>query len=212
MSEVSRLASIAPATVRSWFLGRSDRIGKGPILKPDYDLVNGDRAFSFLDLIDALAIGRFREKGVKMSLVRQVHAILGEELGTAHPFARARLRTDGSSIVAEEADRQGNQTLHDAVTKQYIFECIHDAFERVDYSEITQLAERYRITEGVVIDPKIAFGKPVVERTGTCASIIARQYEANGRDESLVADLYEISESAVMNAVRFQETYGKIAA
>ena len=212
MSEVSRLASIAPSTVRAWFLGRADETGKGPLLTPDYDPVNGDTAFSFLDLIDALAVGRFRGKGVKMSMIRQVHAILGDELGTSHPFARARLRTDGLRIVAEEADRQGNQTLHDAVTKQYIFKCIHDAFELVDYSEITQLAERYRITEGVVIDPKIAFGKPVLERTGTCASIIARQYEANGQNESLVADLYEISESAVMNAVRFQETYGKIAA
>ena len=212
LSEVSRLADLPPSTARSWFLGRSDGSGRGPVLHGDFGRVDTAFAVSFLDLIDAMVVGRFRKSGVMMSTIREAYAILSRELEAVHPFAHSKLRTDGKAILLEEADRLGNRWLFDVVTKQMIFEYLHDGLERIDYSALTKLAERFRISEGIVLDPKVGFGKPVIENTATHAGLIARQYNANDHDAALVADLYEISESDVINAVCFGEVYGTLAA
>ena len=204
LAEAARFASIHPQRVRSWFKARDDSTGLHPVFQSDYKPISDDYAISFLDLIDVLVAGRFRESGVSMHMVRQSRTILAKELDTCHPFCHRNLYTDGSRVFCFVADEINDQTLHEVISRQQFFRYIQSYLEHVDYSNTTKIAKRWRITQGVVLDPAIHLGKPTVEGTGVTTYIINAQYQANNRDASLVADLYEISEKDVQNAVAFE--------
>ena|GEM_PF-2386868 len=209
LAEVSRLTQIHPARVRSWFKWRPDHAGRGPLFASDYRPVGADCAVSFLDLIDVLVAGQFRDRhNVRMQIVRRAHSLLQKELKTKHPFCHADLYTDGKRIFQCAANTLGEDSLSDVLSHQQFFLHIKEQLDRIDYSEATRLAHRWRIAKGVVLDPSISMGKPTIVTTGLTTFVIANQYYANSKDSGLVADLYGISENDVANAVDFENRYG----
>ena len=207
LAEVSRLTKMNPSRVRSWFKQRPDGLGRGPIFESDYDAVRGDYAVSFFDLIDVLVAGQFRDYSVSMRTVRRAYNVLKKELVTKHPFCHSRLYTDGREIFHLAANELGEDKLSEVVSHQQFFLYIMEKLKHMDYSEVTKLAQRWRIAQGVVIDPLVSMGKPTIENTGVATYVIANQYNANDRNSALVADLYEIAETDVANAVRFENWY-----
>jgi len=209
LSEVARLTELHPIRVRSWFKGRSDRHGRGPVFASDYRIVDGDFAVSFLDLIDVLIAGQFRDRyDVPMRIVRLAHQELQKELKTKHPFCLSNLFTDRKRIFIDVANEIDEEQLRDVVSQQQFFLHIKEKLDHIDYSEINNLARRWRIAEGVVIDPSISMGKPTIENTGVTTYVISNQYYANNKNADLVADLYGLSEKDIANAVHFEKLYG----
>lgn len=208
LAEVSRLTEVHPCRVRTWFKHRSDAAGRGPVFESDYQSVGGDYAVSFLDLIDVLVAGQFRDKyRVPMQIVRRAYSLLQEELDTKHPFCHSNLYTDGIHIFRCAASKLGEEKLSDVVSHQQFFLHIKEKLDHIDYSEITKLAYRWRIAKGVVVDPSISMGKPTIENTGVTTYIVANQYYANAENPALVGDLYGVNERDVVNAVRFEDWY-----
>ena len=213
LAEVSRLAELHPSTVRTWFKGRPDRLGQGSILYSDYQSVRGDYAVSFFDLIDALVAGQLRIRHrVPMRVVRRAYSLLQKELGVKHPFCHVDIYTDGNKIFRLAADEIGEKVLSDVVSRQLFFVHILEKLEHIDYSEVTKLARRWRIAQGIVVDPLISMGKPTIENTGVTTFVIANQYLANKKNSVLVADLFSVSEDDVVNAVQFEQKYGRLVA
>lgn len=209
VAEVSRLTEMNPSRVSSWFKHRSDSVGHGPIFESDYQPVDGDYAVSFLDLIDVLVAGQFRDRhNVPMRIVRRAHSLLQKELKTEHPFCHSDLYTDGKRIFQYAATNLGAGRLSDVISHQQFFLHIKEKLSHIEYSEITRLADKWRIANGIVINPAISMGKPTIEKTGVTTFVIANQYCANMNNSALVADLYEINESDVINAVEFEQRYG----
>jgi uncharacterized protein (DUF433 family) len=207
LAEVSRLTELHPSTVRTWFKYRSDCVGHGPIFQSDYQSIGGDYAVSFLDLIDALIAGQFRGRHkLSMRIVRRAHELLQRELDTKHPFCHSDLYTDGKRIFLFAANQLNEDRLSDVISHQQFFLHIKEKLEHIDYSKITSLASRWRIAQGVVVDPLISMGKPTIENTGVTTFVIANQYFANTKNSALVADLYEVSENDVVNAVKFEQS------
>jgi uncharacterized protein (DUF433 family) len=162
-------------------------------------------AYSFLDLVDVFVAGQFRDDyKVPMRTVRRAHLTLQQELGTKHPFCHGDLYTDGKRIFQHVARAVGEGTLSEVVSRQQFFLHIRKELHHIDYSDVTSLACRWNIASGVVIDPSISMGKPTIRSTGITTLVIANQYYANKEDGELVADLYGIRASDVMNAVSFQ--------
>jgi len=207
LAEVSRLTELHPSTVRTWFKYRSDSVGHVPVFHSDYQSVDGDYAVSFLDLIDVLIAGQFRGRhNVPMRIVRRAHELLQTELDTKHPFCHSDLYTDGKQIFLLAANRLNEDKLSDVISHQQFFLHIKEKLEHLDYSEITSLARRWRIANGIIVDPSISMGKPTIENTGVTTFVIANQYFANMKNSALVADLYEVSENDVVNAVKFEQS------
>lgn len=210
LAEVSRLTEVHPSTVRTWFKGRPDDAGRGCIFQSDYPPVGRDFAVSFLDMIDVLVAGQLRLRHhVPMWMVRQAHKVLQKELGTKHPFCHSDLYTDGRRVFISAANTLGEDRLHDVVSRQQFFAHIKEKLDRVVYSESTKHACQWRLAKGVILDPSISMGKPIIENTGVTTYVIANQYFANKENASLVADLYEITENNVLNAVKFERIYGR---
>jgi len=213
VAEVARYTGLPPNTVRSWFKGRSDRRGRGPLFLGDYEPVDRDYAVSFHDLIDTLVVGQFRAHGVTMRSIRSAYRVLNDTLDTAHSFCHRDLYTDGKQIFLLTADSVGDQTLQEVVSRQQFFMHVRDVLVRIDYSPSTKLADRWRISEGVLIDPTLGYGKPVIQHTGVTTRVLADAFRANGEDAGLVADLFQVAEAEVLNAVRFESQHdGRCAA
>ena len=209
MSEVARLTELHPTRVRSWFKGRPDRHGRGPVFESDYQIVDGDFAVSFLDLIDVLIAGQFRDRyEVPMRIVRLAHQALQDDLKTKHPFCLSNLFTDRKRIFIDVANEIDEERLRDVVSQQQFFTHIKEKLDHIDYSEINKIACRWRISQGVVVDPSISMGKPTIENTGITTFVISNQYYANNKNSALVADLYGLSERDVANAINFEKLYG----
>jgi len=208
VAEVARYTNLNASRVRSWFRGRSDGLGKGPLIQRDHPGNSSVFIASFLDMIDVLVAGQFRAQGVKMSSVRAAYALLREHLDTQHPFCHNSLYTDGKRIFLYAAGELADATLHEVVSRQQFFTHVRDSLTRVVYSDQTSLACKWNISDGVMIDPGICSGKPVVRETGVSTYVLANQYRANNRDAAFVADLFRTTETDVLNAVDFEHRFG----
>jgi uncharacterized protein (DUF433 family) len=198
LADVARYVRAHPSTVRSWFSTRE-------LLQAEYGRVAGHSSLSFHDLIDTLVAAQFRRHGVMMRVVRKAYRALEKTLGTAHPFCHRGLYTDGRSIIVATAKSIRNEVLEEAISRQQLFEHIKERLDDVAHSARTELAERWSISPGVVIDPRIAMGLPVIVGTGVTTHVIHGAYHANGRDAALVGGLYGLTVSEVKDAVRFED-------
>jgi uncharacterized protein (DUF433 family) len=215
LAEVSRLTGMYPTRVSYWFKHRPENIVRGPIFQSDYQPIKDDYAVSFLDLIDVLVASQFRDQHkVPMRIVRSAYNVLQKELKVKHPFCHSDLYTDGKRIFSLAASKitEGEELLSDVISHQQLFLQIKEKLSHIDYGKISKIAERWRIAQGVIIDPLINRGKPTIEDTGVMTYIVANQYYANMKNAALVADLYNVNETDIINAVKFEEWYKRHAA
>ena len=204
LSELARYTAIAPATARTWFKPRADSAGLGPLFRSDYPSVGEDYAVSFMNLIEAYVARYFRLQGVTPLRIRRVYEALKLELNSPHPFAREDLYTDGIDIFRRVGKAVNDPELVDVLTRpeQRVFGKWSDYLGQFDYAG--KSTSRWRIASGVVIDPRLSFGKPVAGSTGITTFVLANQYNANHQNAALVADLYGVTEQDVVNAVNFE--------
>ena len=205
--EASRFARVNLRTAHRWITG-SGTAQRGRLFKTDLPAIGNRRALSFLDVIDLLVVGRFREAGVSFQTVRRVYARLSENLGTPHPFSHHRLLTDGRTIFMETLDPVGDEHLEEVLTGQRAMpDILKPYLKQIEYEDNTQTAARWNIATGVVLDPLRSFGKPIVAREGTTTFVLARSYWANEENTDLVADLFDVSPESVLQAVAFEREF-----
>ncbi len=205
LREAARLTGLNPARVRRWFAPPPSESGRKPVLKPDYLPVHGDQAISFLDLIDVFVFGQLRTGGVSLPTLRKVYQRLQRDLAQKHPFAHARLATDGREVFLRVADTAGRDELIEVLTKQRVFpEIIAPFLKQLDYDPGTHLARLWRPADGVVLNPSIALGKPVVDGAFVKTELLAAAYHANKKDADAVARWYNVSPADVLAAVRYE--------
>jgi uncharacterized protein (DUF433 family) len=127
-----------------------------------------------------------------------------------HPFCRQELLTDGKTVFTQGLGPSGQDEIIDALTLQKVFPRIILPFlKRIDYEGATKLAARWRIADMIIVDPRICFGKPVVEEAGIPTTVLSAAYHANGRNADVVADWYNVHPDHVLAAAKFE---GQIAA
>lgn len=205
LREGARLTRLDPKRVRRWFVPPPSEANRKPILVPDYPRVKDDTAISFLDLIDVFVFGNLREHGVPLQTLRKVYGRLQRDYKQKHPFAFNRFATDGAEVFLRLADADGKDQLVEILTKQMVFpEVIEPFLKQLDYDSNTHLANRWRIANGVVLNPGMSLGKPLVDGVFVKTEVLADAYHANDRDADAVARWYNVGSDDVMTAVRFE--------
>ena len=205
-SEAASYIGTESQRLRYWFRSRPG-VESPPLLHSDFEELGDDLLISFLGLIDAMVTKKLVEQGVSVQHIRRAYQTLQEEWGIPHPFTDRRLSTDGRRIyIALEEE------IAEVLSKQHFFESVMDPFlTQVTYDDATDLAAVWRPADGVQLNPRVSFGKPVVEGTGTTTFVLHQAWVANKQDFERVADLYELSEEQVKAAVRYQEGLGRAA-
>ena len=207
LPEAARLTRLRTSRVREWFTGRSVDQERKAVFKSDYDSVDGDRAISFLDLVELFIAGQLREQGVSLQSLRKVRAQLQKDLKTPHPFCRREVLSDGKRVFTLGLDPDGEREMIEVLTRQRVFvDVLLPFLKRIDYDSVTKLASKWSIADKIVIDPTICLGKPIVEEVCIRTTILASAYEANDRDAELVAEWYGLLPAHVLAAVDFERS------
>jgi len=205
LTEAGRLAGVSDAAARAWFKGWP-KSKSGPVLHSDYaDLSSAKELVSFLDFTDLLIVAGLRRL-TSMPSIRRAYEALKPILDSEHPFSRSELYADDAgALFRRAADDAGDEMLIEVLRSQHAFPSILLPFlERLDYDPDTHLARSYTIEDGIVLDARRKYGKPITYESAMPTTILARAYKANEQDAEAVADWYGVTVDEVRRAVEFE--------
>lgn len=210
--EAARLLKIRPLTIRRWLGGYSyakgDKVVKlPPLWTPQLPAYAHHIELGFRDLIELRVIKGFIDAGLSLITIRQCLDFARECAGDDRPFSTQQFRTDGRRIYLEGLRRTGQEELIDLKDRQYVIKKMIDrTFRDLDLAD--DIVVRWRPLEGrqsIVIDPQRAFGQPIASHYGVPTVVLADAVKAEG-SVAQVTRLYDVSASAVRDAVRFEHS------
>lgn len=199
ISMVAALTGLDASGLRRWIGGGAH---SEPVVQPSYgQRQNGRWLVSFLDLVELKIVGELRRHGVSLSQIRQAHSKGRELLAVQHPLASREVRTDGTRVFIHH-----RETLMDLGSKQYVLEKVVAPFlVELDYDETSNLACRWRVATGIVLDPTRSLGHPTLEDCHIMTAVLHESYLAWGESEIDVAEAFNISPAQVLRAVKFEQ-------
>lgn len=198
-TQVAVLLDVDAPRVASWLSGNP------PLIRTDLPSVAGRLALSFDGLIEARAINYLLSQGVPRRKLAMAMKAMRQRWKDPHPLARERqLTTDGASVL----ELQGEKIV-DLLTDAYLHpEILRPALAgRVVFkSGRAAWLEPYPEEMPLVrIDPARAFGRPVVVESAAAipTETLAMSAEVDGLAQA--ADWFDVSETAVSQAVAFEQ-------
>lgn len=164
---------------------------------------------TFLDLVQLRLVQGFRGAGVPLQKIRTAGVTAADVFRTSHPFASERFKTDGRDIFAEVVvDATDVGLLNLSAAGQRTFpEHVERSLRELTFATETRLARRWHaagVGGGIIVDPGIAFGRPVVEGTGVPTSVIWEQ--SHTESEASLAQWFRLEEKQIRDALRYEET------
>lgn len=187
LSDASRLVGAAPGVVRGWLNGYANS-SAGPVIDRDFE---GTHTVSFLDLMELRFIAMFRGQGLSMPTIRKAAAQARRDWNVRHPLAMSSEHyvTDRRNVFAQAAEESGDSITWDLATGQHeMWATIERTIERgIVFDPKTYIAKFWRPKEAefpkVIIDPRIAFGRPSLEGFRVPTSAVFNQWKAEANIE-----------------------------
>jgi uncharacterized protein (DUF433 family) len=173
-------------------------------------------SLSFVNLTEVLALSGFRQAGVSMQKVRRALEYVEREMRVDHPFASERILTDGIELFWEYQERHREEIVLVNIVRegQRVFpEAVMRYLQEIEWGRDT-VASRWwpgasKARQGpIVVDPRRAFGSPVVAGTGIRTEDVFLRFSA-GEPLSELAEDYGLTldqtEAAIRAEARFLE-------
>ena len=153
-------------------------------------------------VLDAIRRGH----NIPLDKIRLAIKYLRDQFGSPHPLADHRLETDGLDLFVPQYGRLINITQSGQLAMREILEGYLKRIERNDAGRAVRLypfTRRRKMDEprAVVIDPSIAFGRPVLVGTGVPTASIAERYKA-GESLSQLANHWGRTSEEIEEAIR----------
>ena len=197
------------STLRAWLLGQRYRVGEQPkFFKPVIDIADRkERQLSFINLVEAFVLaGIRREHEIPLPKVRKAVDYLRRTFNTTRPLAHEQFETDGIDLFVEKmgsligATQEGQIQMRDIIRDR--LERVHRDPKGVPEKIVLFPARREKAQSAdVVIDPRLSFGRPVLDRFGVRTAILAERFDA-GDDIDVLAREYSAPPEAIQNAIR----------
>lgn len=209
LSEAARLLHAHPSKVLRWASEREGLVKR--VFTPS------EHTLTFLELMELHFIKMFRDEGVSLPVIRQASRTAAKRFNTDYPFSVKRFDTDGKTVFATLIDKNDDGSgvvVEDLRHGQYVFDkVVRPFFKKLDYHTALDEVARYWPREksgGVVLDPTIKFGKPVVAAIGISTKALYDAFKAQkSPNKSVVAKWFDVPLSAVNAAVAFEQSVGK---
>ncbi|HLA88946.1 MAG TPA: DUF433 domain-containing protein [Gemmatimonadaceae bacterium] len=211
LAEAARYVDLASATLRSWVFGREypRRGGKG-VFRPLIEIADRDQSLlSFNNLIEAHVLRALRtEHGVSIKDVRSAVKYAERSLSIERLLLRPELRTHAGELLIERygqlisLSRSGQlamKMLLQSYLKRIEWDTSHIPRRLYPFVR-TVSAEAPRL---IVIDPLIAFGRPVVVSRGITTAVIRDRIDG-GESVDAVSRDYELDRTEVEQAVVYE--------
>lgn len=218
-SDAARLVRVSPARIRGWVEGYNGVTTK-PIITNQIDRVDDRIALSFVNLIESLFIAQFSRHGIHVRSLRAMADEAKKLFNNPHPFATQHVfRTDGQTVFAEIIETVGDKKLtklynlkqHNFAFRDMLIEAFHEqvVYGPEGYAHLWY--PRKKRYPNVLINPHVAFGKPVMKDSGIPTVTLYDAYFAEHKDADEVAKWYKTTAESVREAVNFERHLAKAA-
>ena len=211
LAEAAHYARLPAATLRSWVVGRQYPVAVGsghfrPLIRP---ASRRPPLLSFSNLIEAHVLRSLRtEHGVPIKALRDALAYSERELGIDRLLLRPELRTNAGRVFLDRYGELIELTASGQLAMRRVFA---EHLKRVEWDSSRFPIRLFPFVSAaapseerpIVIDPRIAFGRPVVRRRGISTSAIAGRIDAGESLEAIAAD-YELAPSEIEHAVLYE--------
>jgi uncharacterized protein (DUF433 family) len=206
-ADVARYTRVPAQTVRNWFKGA---YSPGHTMHPVMADAGG-RGLSYLQLAEVAFVAAMRTRRIKIAKLRTAYDYVRSRLGVEYPFVQQEFLIDGTDLFIKALDdvllvvsasRPGQHAWREAV----------DAYvNQFDYDHHLALIwhPRSRLRR-VIVDPRISFGRPIVEGTGIPTEAIADRLAA-GDDLASVAYDFNLTPEQVEDARWFEQDVHRAA-
>lgn len=211
LAEAARYLKVPAATLRSWVAGRPYPTTKGsgqfaPLIHPPK---KAPPTLSFWNLIEAHVLRSLRtEHGVSIKAVREALLFAQRQLRIERLLLSKQLCTDAGRVFLDRYGELIELTASGQLALRRMFE---NHLKRVDWDEWQFPIRLYPFISGedtsaakpIAIDPKIAFGRPIIVRVGVSTSTIAERIDVGETVDALAAD-YDLTPQEVEEAVLYE--------
>lgn len=205
--QAARILGASHSKVRSWLEGYASS-DASPILRPQLERPEKGLVLSFLDLIESAWVHHFLDLGYSPQTIRKVAEKLRQRTDLTHPFAsEKRFLADGKSIFEESIDEDGEARLLNLMNDNFTMGPIvqQSLFDRIFYvQDIAAQFQPLAATPDILINPKVANGRPVVKGVWVPTEALFQAYIAEDGDAGIVADDYRVTVAQVSEAVAFE--------
>lgn len=210
-AESARYLKLPSATLRSWVAGRRYPKAEGlgrfePLIQP---ASRQPPLLSFWNLIEAHVLRSLRtDHGVSIKAVREAVRYAERTLKIERLLLRKELRTNARKVFL---DRYGELIELSTSGQIAMRQLLDEHLKRIEWDEWQFPVRLYPFLSvdaasserPIAIDPKIAFGRPVVIRAGVSTATIVERIDAKETVKDLAAD-YGLTPSEIEQAVLFE--------
>lgn len=211
LAEAARYVRVAPATLRSWVVGRAYPSQTGdaffqPLICPPAE---SPPQLSFENLIEAHVLSALRGKhNVLLKHVRSALTYAQAELGIDRLLLSRELHAAAGNVFLARYGHLVNLSKSGQLAVRKILEA---HLERIEWNETDLPIRLHPFTVSatipddrvVAIDPTVGFGRPLVWRVGVSTAAIADRIDA-GEDLGAVADDYGLTVDEAEAAILFE--------
>ncbi|MCK1362550.1 hypothetical protein [Bradyrhizobium sp. 199] len=211
--EVAELVQAPQDVVRVWVEGHTGK--QVAVIDNQLGRVGGKVAVSFTNLMELRFVATFASAGVGLREIRKIMDEVKETLEHPHPFATHTVfKTDGKKVVAEIARRNG-VSIYDLRTKNFemlavVMKSLKDDVTYDPQGDAVWWRPRPKIAPNVIVHPRFSFGRPILRASRIPTSTLAQSAKVEG-SAAFVADIFEVPERQVREAVRFEKELRKAA-
>ncbi len=205
-AEAAHYLRVPVSTVRAWAFGQGQRKDGSRRFKPVIALASRQgRLLSFINLVELFVLTAIRRRhGVALPQVRKALDYLKKRFPSPHPLADNEFQTNGVDLFVEKFGEYLNLSREGQIEIRGLIEARLRCVMRDEAGLPLKLylSPRADNERGiVVIDPRLGFGRPVIEGTGIRTEIIVGRFSAGETIDS-IADDYGRSRAEIEEIVR----------
>jgi len=198
--EAAGYLRLPKSTLRAWLLGQQS-------FRPVIEIADRPgRQMSFINLVEAFVLsGIRRQHSVPLPKVRKALDYLRRTFKTPRPLADEQFATDGVHLFVEKfgaligATQEGQVQLREIILDRLKY--VRRDPKGIPEKIVLFPAPTSTIKGDVVIDPRVSFGRPVLDGFGIRTAVLAERFHAGDSIEALVHD-YGVPSEAIQNALR----------
>lgn len=213
---VARYAHTTPQTVAYWHY-------RGGSLGPALPNRERRRPLSYLEMIEIAFVAVFREYGLSLQRIRRTREYVAQTFNSEYPFADYRFKTEGTHLLLDLQNTEpgfdfkgsilgdkGGQLGWDTLLADKFYEFDYEAIPVGRNGDNPVLAVTWHVAGRdslVLIDPRVAFGAPMVRGIPTWA---VKGRDAAGETREDIQEDFGLTADEITHALAFEG--GKVAA
>ena len=195
-SEAAHYLRVPVSTVRAWAFGQTYETKDGTKhFRSVIELADRNgKKLSFDNLVELFVLAAIRRRhGVALRQVRKALDYLKKKFPSKHPLADNQFETDGIDLFVEKfgeylaINKEGQLVIRELIAER-LRSVLRDENGNPLKLVLISRASAHGPQGVVVIDPRLGFGRPVIDGTGIRTEIIIDRFRAGEKLESIAND------------------------